>query len=177
MWMIFKIQNHYIGVVALPGHMEINFAEDIKLIYESPSAHGMQSSGSRTGGTAKVQKGKIINPALQIKFGDIEVGVKFFHDGKYSEELIRENFMFEVAIISAIPPSPNIIPMVRFSLIGKAIVMPFYPMNLSDYIRQKPFRLPRSKIIKIAGDIANGMRIIHEEAKVLHLDLKPCKTS
>ena len=51
--------------------------------------------------------------------------------------------------------------------------MPFYPTSLSNLIRQNRFRLAPSKINKIALDVAEGMRVLHDEVRILHLDLKP----
>ena len=160
---------HNIVAIAVPGRLEISLLDDIRVVYES--------STSRKGGMASIQRGSLTSKQLTELHGDIEIAIKFFTNSKLTDEEISETFLFETAIMASLPVSPNIIQLIGFSTMAKAIVMPYYEQNLSSYVRQSTCRLPRSKILKIASDIASGMQLIHDQAKLLHLDLKPRKYS
>ena len=161
-------------MVSLPGSLEVDLIEDVEIIYDDHSS----IETVRRGGMANIQRAKWKSRRPLDLYGDIPIAVKFFHSNQspLSEDEIAENFVFETALMGSLPPSPNVIQLLGFSSIAKALVMPYYDLSLSAYIRKGKgsFRLSPSKILKIASDIANGMALIHN-AEILHLDLKPCK--
>ena len=122
------------------------------------------------GSTATIVKGTPISDIAIKAYGtDQELAIKFFNGES------GENFAYEVYLMSLFCDSacPFLIKLLAFSQPEKAIVMKCYPSNLGEFSRKSRFRLSPSKIMKIARDLAEGMRVLHDEARILHLDLKP----
>lgn len=77
----------------------------------------------------------------------------------------------EVARLASLPPHGNVVEVEAFTPteLGTAILMPFYPSNLRDFMRGCP---DIKDILSHSLQIAEGLRHLHEQG-VLHLDLKP----
>lgn len=133
------------------------------------------TSEARTGGTSRILTATPISKEARHQIHDEIVAIKFFNDINISSDINNsDNFHYEVYLMNSLPKStPNVIQMLGFSPTERAVIMPFYELSLSQLVREKKFRLPPSKIQKIAYDIAEGMRVLHDEANILHLDLKP----
>lgn len=156
--------------VAIPGYLSIDINQDIDGL---DNVHNLG-----TGGTAFIIKAKLKAPSLIVKHGFNDVAIKIIKDDDKSSQTISENvrksFLFEVTIMNHLPASQNIVRLIGYSSEPMAIVMKYYPLSLKDLLKRKDYEATVEVVLKIAFDIAQGMKIIHNSG-VLHLDLKPRK--
>ena len=133
----------------------------------------LNHDSGRAGGTARVIQAKPINIDVLDRVGYDLVAIKFFNV-RARDSQGSDNFHYEISLMSSLPKdAPNLIKFLGFSLQERAIIMPFYETSLYHLIRKNRFRLSPSKINKIASDVAEGMRVLHDSVRMLHLDLKP----
>ena len=156
-----------IDAISVPGYLAVDLEND----FEFPP--DMQMHGS--GGTAFILRAKIRSRQLILKYGETEAAIKVIKgtDDNRSES-IRKNFLYEVAIMSALPNSHNIIRLIGYSNEPMAIVMKFYSYNLKALISKVDFAVTPEIIFKIAHDLSFGLNVIHS-SNILHLDVKPGK--
>ena len=149
-------------IVSLPGYCLIDMDRDINVNDEAKLGEG---------GTATIFKCTFSKISMVSKYGFNEVAVKLL---KAADQKAIDMIKFEIAIMSNIPPCPNVIQFVGYSDSPLAIVMKYYPMSLKDLIKRIDFKKDRFLPMKIAYDVSFGMTHIHEQG-ILHLDLKPRK--
>lgn len=147
-------------IISLPGYCVIDIDKDITVNNEAKLGEG---------GTATIFKCTFSKISLVSKFGFNEVAVKLL---KATDQKAIDMIKFEIAIMSSIPPTPNVIQFVGYSDSPLAIVMKYYPISLRDMIKIIDFKMDSFLAMKIAYDISSGMAHIHQQG-VLHLDLKP----
>ena len=147
-------------IVSIPGYCLINIDKDIAVNDEVKLGKG---------GTAVIFKCTFSKVSLISKYGFNEVAVKLL---KAADQNAIDMIRFEIAIMSNIPPCPNVVQFVGYSDAPLAIVMKYYPISLKDMVKQIQFEKESFVAMKIVYDVSTGMSHIHENG-VLHLDLKP----
>ena len=149
----------FVAIISIPGYLRLDLQQEIQI--------GVEIG---VGGTASVFKGTLINPQRSAKLGGVtKVAVKM---PKISHEDV-EAFMYEVAIMSSIPHSSNLVTFVGYSETPHAIIMKYYQYNLRNMLNSNETNFPAMNM-KLALDIAKGMNMIHS-CGILHLDLKTGK--
>ena len=126
------------------------------------------------GGTAETFKGMLLNDRLKMQHNCQEIAVKVVRRGQGIpvRSVKDESFNFEVALMSSIPASPNIVGLIGYSYEPyNSIIMKYYHTNLKDFLRSRTQRSP-ALVHKIAIDIAEGLKTLHSVG-ILHLDIKP----
>ena len=152
--------------------MKLNIENDLNIHYN-------ESLGE--GGTALIYKAKLNNPSLIARYGNIDAAIKILKlkdtgiSAKAQSDLIS-GFFYEVALLSSLPKSPFLVQFIGYSENPMTITMKYYPASLKLLLEHSVFEFDNAICIKIAYEIAEGMRLLHE-AGILHLDLKPCKDS
>ena len=159
-----------IGALAIPGYLEINIEKDIG------GLENVKNLG--VGGTAFIIRAKLVAPHLIVKHGINDVAIKIMNENATSKGMIEEtrrSFLYEVAIMSSLPVSPNIVRLIGYSNKDPmAIVMKFYPLSLKEMFKRSDFVVTSDVALKIALDISTGLSVIHKQG-ILHLDIKPRK--
>jgi hypothetical protein len=74
--------------LSIPGYLKLNLYNDFEII-------GNQTKG----GTALIQKAKIVNPELLAKYDFKEAAIKLMLDTKKSQDDI---FKFEIALLGSV---------------------------------------------------------------------------
>lgn len=127
--------------ISVPGYLHIDIQSCVNF--------NLKDNNKGQGGTAQILSGKLCDPKLIEKFGIVDVAVKLF--GPLTS---RESFQYELAIMNAIPKSPNLIELMGYSETPYfSILMKFYPFTLRDLITSKG-HIEHSTNMKMAGDIA-----------------------
>ena len=142
--------------------MKLDFKKDL----HSDDSNVQTERGK--GFTSKVVKGTLISAALIQKYGSkMQVAIKLMNRKD-------DDYLYEVAIMSCLPPSPYIVQLIGYCENPKAIVMKYYPISLKLLLRSPEIGNNPMLRLKMGFDIANGMNVIHSHS-ILHLDLKPRK--
>lgn len=152
--------------IAIPGYLNLVWGSDF-VILEAEKSIGK-------GGTSSILNGALTKPELIRKFKVSQVAVKIIkNDQSMTEDILMENFLFEIALISSLPPSPNIVGLIGYTTTPcLAMIMKLYPMSVSTLVKHTEIVISPETALWIARDIANGMEIIHRNG-IMHLDLKP----
>jgi serine/threonine protein kinase len=139
--------------------MKLDLTSD--LIFDAENAKDERGKGF----TSKVIKGTLKSAALIEKHGSIPVAIKLMNSRD-------DDYLYEVAIMSCLPPTPYTVQLIGYSEKPKAIVMKYYPISLKLLLRSPEIGNNPMLRLKMGFDIANGMNVIHSHS-ILHLDLKP----
>jgi hypothetical protein len=126
-----------VNAVAIPGYLLIDLHADVDYKVNESEALG-------SGGTASIYMGKLKSPALIEKYGKVQVAVKILKEkvkdqSPAQHEEVNKNFLYEVALMSSLPPSPYIVQLIGFSEDPKGIVMKYYPLSLKSLLRDPDF--------------------------------------
>jgi serine/threonine protein kinase len=145
----------------VPGYLELNPDKDL-------SFNVVNFQDIRIGGTAKIIRANLTNTQFISQCGTADVAVKLFPNAS-------QDFLYEVAIMAALPASPLICKFVGFSAQAfPFIVLKFYPDSLVSFYEELSFK-PSTRIIrKAAYQIASGLQLLHNH-NIIHLDVKPGK--
>ena len=123
------------------------------------------------GGTASVFQGQLLKTSKIASLGGIkDVAIKIPRSDISQSD--KDSFLYEVAITSNIPKSPNLVLFVGYSEVPLAAIIKYYPFDLKTLLKDSS-ELENKKMfdMKMAIDIASGMKLLHS-AGILHLDLK-----
>jgi serine/threonine protein kinase len=88
------------------------------------------------------------------------------------KEFRKEAFLYEIAVMKALPKSPYLINFIGYCEGPLSIIMKFYKTSLAEV--NKILKPTPELFFKIAFDISLGMKLVHA-AGIIHLDLKPRK--
>jgi serine/threonine protein kinase len=156
--------------VALPGYLLISQLQNSV----SLNSETLDGSDLKSGGTATVARGKLIDRKLIEQHLVFDVAVKVVHGDRVKEPKIFDSFKYEVTIMSSLPQSPYLVKLVGYSIDPMAIVMKSYAMSLQEALDRQDFFSKDSVKAKAAQEIALGMQIVHSK-DIIHFDLKPGK--
>ena len=148
--------------ISLPGYLELDLQRDISIEDEAVKS-------LRGGGTAKVVQGKLLNNAFIQRFGIVDIALKVF-----PQESASQDFIYEVAIMNAIPDSPYLCRLVGYynKTFPAIIAMKYYPSTMTSLFEDPNYQKTSNIILKAAHDIANGLDLLHDN-QIIHFDVKP----
>ena len=126
----------------------------------------------KSGGTAKVIRGKIKDPNMIIKHGIVDVAIKVVNSSEATKRTVSESFRYEIALMAALPDSPNLIKLIGYCLDPMIIIMKYYGMNMEECLQSKHFFSSSRIKLKAMMDVAKGMDLVHSK-DIIHFDLKP----
>lgn len=126
----------------------------------------------KSGGTANVVVGALIDPKLIEKHQIVNVAVKIIHGNGIKDRDLFESFRYEISIMSALPESPYLVKLVGYSMEPMSIVMKRYAMSLQECLDSRDFFKEEWKQHKAMVEIALGMQLVHSK-NIIHFDLKP----
>ena len=86
----------------------------------------------------------------------------------------KEGFLFEIIILYSLRNRSYIVPFVGFSEDPHLLIFKYVPVCFDKVLQDKTSDISLLGLIKIAKDIACGMRDIHAN-NIVHFDLKPGK--
>jgi serine/threonine protein kinase len=150
----------FVAPIAIPGYQMI---EDLYSVFRIPEK--VDSIGK--GATGSIIKASIKDSGLIQKHGFNEVAIKLF-----GINVSEEDFRYEILLLSSLPVSEYIVKFVGYSEKPRSLVMKMYNFGLTELLNDKEFTNDFKRNMKIALDIAHGMKIVHDLG-IIHFDLKP----
>jgi serine/threonine protein kinase len=148
-----------------PAFLLINIGEKRR-----PHPEPLSSGGSGSIHLAEVLDDKI-KRRLPQNMQDVRIIIKFVTDGNTSDRAMVA-FRQEVAIMWNLRDSPYFMPILAYSEIPCAIVMPYLEMGSLESVIYTDNPVPRCVLISLILDISRGLLAMHR-AGIAHMDIKP----